>query len=204
MPLCHDELWKNRVELDILDTTVNHLGARDLLLMLVMNSTKEQWNRIERVCQIAELIRREPDMPWDRVRETARRTGLRRSLDLTLCLAFQLLRAPIPDESHRSIARDRTVEKLATGVVARYLRPPEDFGSFDYSGFVLAVRERFRDRYRYVLHRLRNLTAPATDSTQEAVFRWRDLPRRVLRLPQLAWRYGIRGPVVAFFGRAPA
>ena len=76
------------------------------------------------LCDIAELIRKHPDLDWDKVCHTAKSMGMTRNLSVGLWLAHSLLDAPIPQDVLAScswmcrniadsIARD-TLEKTRT------------------------------------------------------------------------------------------
>jgi hypothetical protein len=168
---------------DVGGTIVRTLGLEDLLLVLCLNGAKDCWGRLGRVCDVAELVRRHPDLEWSVAFERARSLGALRMLHLGLLLATELLDAPVPPPARGRARHDPGACQLAAEVQARLLGASEGWTHDEPAGesppgttarssgrlaaildpdglgwmarrvpFHLRVRERTRDRLRYVLH----------------------------------------------------
>jgi len=150
-PLDAEEVWTRLRPVRLGRRTVYTLGSEDLLLLLCAHGAKHCWWRRQWVADVAELIGREGGLDWDMIVRCARARGAERMLLLGLWLASDLLRAPIP-ESLLALARaDATVRALADDVSARLrTSQPAPLDRWPTHLFHLRVRERWRDRARYV------------------------------------------------------
>src|SRR5207253_975904 len=67
-----------------------------LLLILCVHGANHCWLRLNWLCDVAELLRRNPALDWPALAAEAERWGCRRILTLGLLLAHDLLDAPLP------------------------------------------------------------------------------------------------------------
>jgi hypothetical protein len=128
-----------------------------MLIVLCINGAKDCWARLDRICDIAELVRAAPDLNWPRVFDRAAGIGCLRVVHLGLQLAMDLLGAQLPATAVRHLARDRAVPKLAS----RFERElwNGSTGEVERARIVkslshLAMRERLRDRLAYCIGHL--------------------------------------------------
>lgn len=144
-------LWPRLVDVRLGRRAVKGLPAEELLLSLCVHGTKHLWERLGWVCDVAEVVRAHPRLEWPRVLDNARRQGTERMLLLGLCLAADLLDAPLPPEVAARAAADPSVRGLARKAVARLFdgtvhRPA---GLLAQINFNLAARRGLRERLRY-------------------------------------------------------
>jgi hypothetical protein len=120
-----------------------------LLLLLCIHGGKHGWGKLIWLADVAELLASKPHMDWEHVLDHARRAGGSRMLLLGVVLAHRLLGAAIPTQLEQPLACDRTVKQIADGICDQLLTgtPPSYVKSQLY---LLRVRERWRDRLRYV------------------------------------------------------
>ncbi len=122
------------------------------MLVLCAHGAKHLWERLEWICDVAELLRRVPLSDGDGLLERARALGAERMLLLGLRLAVDLLGAPLPERLQRNVAANPVVAALAEQVRERLFRhtPGALPDPWELRAFHLRVRERWRDRARYV------------------------------------------------------
>jgi len=96
LPLTLEHLMVGARPLPLMGSTVPGMCAEQLLLVLCVHGTKHAWDRLEWTCAVAHLIRRSPELDWDRVGAQARSVGASRSLALGLVLATRLAGAAVP------------------------------------------------------------------------------------------------------------
>lgn len=188
-PIDMDKLWERLEPLQIGGATVRNLPPNDLLLFLCMHGARHGWERLEWICDIAELIRIYTDLDWKQVFEQARALGSERNLALGLFLAYDLLRARLPQEVLRSIEADPMVASLATQIeelLFSSVETPLDIAYWhDYH---LRVRERLRDKIRLRIHYYRRYLRIATLPTERE--------RKLFHLPAtLSFFYYILRPI---------
>ena len=147
--------------------SVNVFSPEDLLLILCVHGAKHRWDCLEWTSGVAELLR-SGNLECREVVGTASRLGVRRMLLLGLGLAHDLLGAPVPDDVVRHVRADPAALRSTAEVADRLLagRPEcaEEPGDRDL--FRLQLRERRRDRVRFLLYRL---TTPSNPERWAAV-----------------------------------
>ena len=125
--------------------------------MLCVQLCKDAWEshilRLSKVCDIAELLRRRPDMDWVHLDTEATRLGCRRIMTVGLATAHELLGAPLPQSIHARIA-DRRIRPLIEHVRHRLLGNDyrESVRALSRRQFHFSVRERWREKL-YSLYR---------------------------------------------------
>ncbi len=87
----------------------------DLLLMLCLHGAKEAWSSLGWICDLNELIQKQP-FDWEYVFETARRSGCEALLCLGLLLAHNLLSAPLLEPVLKKAAANQSVRSIAEAV----------------------------------------------------------------------------------------
>lgn len=157
LPLNTNELWRRAGSRPLAGQTTPALADEDLLLVLCVNGAKDCWERLDRVCDVAELVRAAPALDWERVIGLAGGCGAGRMVRLGLLLAWQLLDATLPPHVSSYVRGDANLVPLAAAVRARLLGPAESVPE-SRSGramFHLRLRERWRDRAQYCAAQLR-------------------------------------------------
>ena len=149
-PLDLKDLWERLVPVSVAGREVLTLSPEDLLLVLSVHGTKQLWERLGWICDVAELIRLHQGMKWTWVMERADHLGGRRMLFLSLFLARNLLGTTLPDEVVERVEADRVVKRLARRIGQRLFQDIRDSpGPLAYHLFYLRAREHLRDRIRH-------------------------------------------------------
>jgi hypothetical protein len=162
LSLALDELLPRTESLAIGGRTVSVLADDDLLLVLCVHGAKHCWDRLEWICGVGDLIRSSRSLAWAPLLERARERGVGRMLLLGAALAHELVEAPLPPYVLAEIRRDHRVPAAVAGVRRILAGDPIDTereGSLASDIFRFHLRERLRDRLRFVLYRL---TTPST------------------------------------------
>lgn len=124
-----DELAARRVTIALPGGEVPTFGVEDGLTLLCVHGSKDFWERIGWVTDIAEMVRRHAGLDWDAARRVAEGFGAGRMLDLGLLVAMDALDAPVPREMLRRARQDAEVTRIATEIEHRLLNrdePPMD------------------------------------------------------------------------------
>ena len=151
-PIDSEELWERLIKVPILSTNILTPSPEDSLLLLCGHGIQECWDKLNRVCDIAELIRRHPNLDWDSIMAEANRLGCQRILFLGLFLAKELLDAIVPDFVWEKIEADPVVKELGVQAYDGFF-PNGNISnqSFPTTRLHLKARERFIDKVRYFL-----------------------------------------------------
>jgi hypothetical protein len=126
------------------------LSPEDSLLVLCLHAGKHLWMRLIWVCDIAETMRAQP-VDWVVVCARARELGIVRILGVSFWLVRALLRVSLPGPPQEIVDGDPEVQVLGEQFAARLARSAGyDFESAEYFRWVLRLRERRGDRWRYL------------------------------------------------------
>ena len=187
-----DDLSRRLVSVFLSGHEIRTFAPEDTLLMLCIHGSKDFWERISWIADIAELIRACPKLDWNAVSHRADSWQARRILHLGLALASEMLDARLPDEIGARVKQDGVAAALAAEVSQRLLRR-------DQSAFGAAGRFSFRRRmadgalagWRYSI---RLAVAPAEEDWQMARLPGLLAPLYVaLRPLRLLRKYGWKG-----------
>lgn len=132
---------------------VLNLPQQELLLILCAHGAKHCWERLGWICDVAELIRVQQGLAWDKFLVQAERLRNRRILFLGLFLAKDLLGAALPEEVWQRVQTDSMVPSLAAQVREQlFAGAGGGIKDFDQLTFYLRTRESLQDRVRYFRH----------------------------------------------------
>ena len=101
-----DRFAQRMVKVMVAGQEVPTLAPEDLLSALCVHGSKDFWERISWIADVAELIQRQTDLDWDRAFLTAESLRAERMLHLGLVLADDLLQAPMPEETRKRVRGD--------------------------------------------------------------------------------------------------
>ncbi len=145
-----DELLGRSVPTSLAGHEVPVLSPEDSLLVLCLHAAKHLWLRLIWVCDIAETLRTQA-VDWAAVSARARASGVVRIVGVSLWLAQSLLGYPLPEPAREVVVGDPEVTRLGEEFAARLSRSAAyDFESTQYFRWILKLRERRRDRARYL------------------------------------------------------
>jgi hypothetical protein len=146
-----EDFWRRLETMRFNDMTVKTLSAEDLLLSLCVHGSKHLWDRLEWICDVAELVKTRTDLNWSVLLERATASGNSRMLFLGLELASSLLSAQLPEQVKAKLEADRIVASLAKQVSKRLFGEAGQIpNSISQSiKFNWTVRTGWRSRLRY-------------------------------------------------------
>ena len=104
-----DWFWSDLASVTLQDTLLPTLQAERLVLALCVHGAKHAWERLQWLCDLANLLRSRPALDWVGIEADAERFGARRVLSLGLTLASTLLAAPCP--AH--LTADSSIQELS-------------------------------------------------------------------------------------------
>jgi hypothetical protein len=156
---CHfdvNKLWDGLEPVSLLNRQVITVSPEQLLLILCLHhGGKHQWEMLGWICDIAQLIGGCKGLDWERILNSAFRSGIERILFLGLYLAKSMLGADIPHEVKRRLMNDQAISSLAEKVRKRIFTETESTPrEAERFVFYLRMRERLKDKVKYCFYRL--------------------------------------------------
>ena len=168
--LAWSDLSARAIRAQLAGVDVWTFSPEDALLALAAHAAKEEWRRLQMVCDVAGYIRSTPALDWMTCLDRAAKSGSRRMLLLAAHLAHAHFGAALPSTVHEAIAADAVIPELV-GLVWPRLQSADSptMSPFVLTRFRYLVLDRVRDRLRYA---------------REALFRPRLEHVHFLRLPR--------------------
>lgn len=190
-PLPVEAMLARRASVRLDGRDVPSFSPEDTLALISIHGSKHFWDRLMWIADVAALGRREPPLDWVAALRFASELGATRMLRLGLCLARELLDAPLADDLAKRAAYDRAASRLASQVSRRLFSDAQAApGVLERAWFRMRMRGSLAAGVPYLL---RLTFAPteedwgtegATRSRISSAFR---RPFRLLR------KYGIEG-----------
>ncbi len=113
-PASFDEhqVWEDLREMSVGGIAAPTLSPEHQLMFLCAHGTKHLWQRLGWICDVAALLRVEPNLDWKLVFSQARETDTSRMVVLGLLLASELLGVVLPPEASEYTTDDKAVRAL--------------------------------------------------------------------------------------------
>jgi hypothetical protein len=162
-----------------------------LLIVLCVHGSKHAWELLKWVCDVAELLRSQPNLDWDQIISCASNWRCRRMLYMGLSLAHQLLDAPLPEKVLISLKDETDVRALSHRMPANLLVNYQEGVSEEQAGALyFALKDSWYERWCLGLLLCRAHSQLAL--RPPAWFRWRRSLSRLARLIVPAHRTLVR------------
>ena len=151
-----ERLWQDLITLDLHGTPVKTFSAEDLLFSLCVHGSRHLWERLAWICDIAELIKRQP-LNWPALLERAAISDTERMFLLGVHLAQQLLDAPVPAEVKQRCNADQRLSSLTDNIIEHLFNGPTHVPatSREIFKYNIGVRKTLSARARYLLYMFR-------------------------------------------------
>jgi hypothetical protein len=164
----------------------------ELMMMLVcMHGTKDMWNKLYQVADVAALFENNPDADWKRLPGMAGEWGQESAVLLGAAVAKALLSVALPDEIQAELSGNRKVPRLAETVCNEMRSGTSmDTGHVRHMVFQYQSLDRVSDRLRW----WRRMLFVPSDRDME----WVRLPR------QLYFLHGVLRPLRLILGTSAA
>jgi Uncharacterised nucleotidyltransferase len=129
---------------------IETFAPEDGLPLLCIHGSKDFWERIGWIVDIAELVRAYPRLDWDRVMRRTESLHAQRMLYLGLALAIRFFQLPLPAEILRRVEADEVAAVLAGEVEQRMFHGDSNsFGAAARFWFRRHMMQGALDGWRY-------------------------------------------------------
>ena len=175
--------WKSLGVTRVGDTDVRVLAPHEQVLALCLHGSKHHWSSLHWLVDIAELLRKQPDLDWNWMLQRAGELRARRRLALGLRLLRDRMGCTLPEAVDRWTANFPEIEGLAADIARGWFElPARPLGAWQRLHRNLSLYETTPARLKHIADVI--LRPSLADWS-----RW-PLPRAlfVLYLPLRAWR----------------
>ena len=116
-----EQMSKRAEKVTIGGHAVATFGPEDTLVLLCIHGSKDFWERISWIADVAEFTQRASNLDWPRVFARAEELRATRMVSLGLALALRLLDAPLSAGIRAGVDADATALELASQIQRRLL-----------------------------------------------------------------------------------
>ncbi|MFB2771558.1 nucleotidyltransferase family protein [Pelatocladus sp. BLCC-F211] len=144
-------VWENLHSSSLGGMKIYTFSAEDWLLLLSNHASRHRWEKLSWLADIAELLRQNTEINWERVIQKANDFDCRRMLFLGLFLTRQLIGINLPTEVINKINNDQKVTKLASEISLDILSQNNTNQKFmQNTRYHIQVRERLQNKILYL------------------------------------------------------
>jgi hypothetical protein len=148
----HDGLWRRSRRVGFLGHDVRGLAPEDLVLTIAIHGGKDEWSRLQSLCDLAQAVLRLDGVDWPVVLARAEKQRCLRMLLTGMRLVERLMGTTLPPAMAAACAEHRDADRLADTAAERILAPRATGNSiFEVSAFRYRLHDRWWDRIQYVL-----------------------------------------------------
>lgn len=150
--LDHHIFWNNLETIRIHDQDLLCFTPEILLILLCLHGNKHVWEYGKWICDIAELLRKNPNLDWTRVNNFSQKLHCSRQVLMGICLANQIFTVPLPPIIHEKIQNDPDILSLSKGIPYSLIQDSNKKVHEQHrEAFFLTLKETKWEQLRYAL-----------------------------------------------------
>ncbi|BAZ11070.1 hypothetical protein NIES4071_28950 [Calothrix sp. NIES-4071] len=158
-PIETKHFWGKLEPFTFSGTTISNLTLEDWLPILCVHASRHRWERLNWLCDIADLIRVKPDVNWDSVIQLTYELDCQRMLFLALYLTHNLLGVQLPIEVLRKIEADKGSVALASDICQElFTDNKQKFMAMTI--YQIRIKQRWQNKFLYFQSFVRWLLNP--------------------------------------------
>ncbi|KOP22756.1 hypothetical protein AMR41_30275 [Hapalosiphon sp. MRB220] len=144
-------VWENLHSSSLGGMEIYTFSSEDWLLLLTNHASRHRWEKLSWLTDIAELLRQNPEIDWEKLMQKANDFDCRRMLFLGFFLTHQLIGINLPTEIINKITNDQKVAKLASEICLDILNQTNNNQKFmQNTRYHIQVRERWQNKILYL------------------------------------------------------
>lgn len=156
-------LWARSQSMSFGSETIRTFSPVDMLYVMSICGAKAQWQRLQMITDIAQIIRRYPQLDWQQCFARAERSGCARMMRVGLFAAIDWLDTSVPQHVEDWVLRDRKLPYLLDSMcnVLALDNTDEVWGSAgpaSFNRFMFALHEGVKNKTVYLF---RSATSPS-------------------------------------------
>ena len=150
-PLSAQQMWQQLISVQVFDKNICTLSPENTIIYTCLHGAIHSWNQLKWIVDLAYLCQSFSEKAWLVLFEHAKHMGLFRQVCIGLLLAENLVDVDLPLSVRQLIKTDRYAHVLASQVKASLFKRSYEPPLFVDFMFYLQTRERWRDRFFYLL-----------------------------------------------------
>ena len=149
-----EDIFKSVNEIKILQVDINNLSPEYLLVYLCLHGSKDQWNSLNHICCVSELIKNKKSLDWQTIIMLSKEMKCKRTLLVGVNIAYLLFGMNIPKEIKIQIDMDSKVNKITFDSINKLFN--KNKSKFDFLGlyyFNYLILDCFIDKFFYCIQK---------------------------------------------------
>jgi Uncharacterised nucleotidyltransferase len=143
-------IWKNLKESSFGGITISTLSLENWLPILCVHASRHCWEKLSWLSDIAEIIRRNPEIDWEIIIKEASDLDCRRMLFIGIYLTYNLIGLSINRQILHQIEADSEVDRLASQICQQIFSEKNSSRKFMQTTlYHIRVRERWQNKVLY-------------------------------------------------------
>jgi hypothetical protein len=150
-----EDLWTRCGWTELAGVRIRTLGLEDTLLFLCAHGSRHNWDKIEWICGISEMVREHPSLDWQRILRQSGKFHAMRVLLFGFAMAGDLLGAELPAAVRDMILQDRALARLVADARASlFAAHPAPASALHFTLRQARMTDRGPDRLRMLVRML--------------------------------------------------
>ncbi|WP_072013759.1 nucleotidyltransferase family protein [Myxosarcina sp. GI1] len=142
-------LWEHIEFISLSGINVLTLSLETSLIVLCLNGTKECWQNLNRICDVAELLRSHPNIDWERLIIKINKLRCKRLVLVGIFISSNFLDIPLNDTILRHIKADRVAQSIAENIKKRlFSQAISPIEEVERTIFHIRTREDWQDKVK--------------------------------------------------------
>ncbi|MGJ5673897.1 MAG: nucleotidyltransferase domain-containing protein [Nostochopsis sp.] len=143
-------IWENLHSSTLGGMEIYSFSAEDWLLLLTNHASRHRWKKLSWLADMAELIRQNPEINWQKLIQQASDFDCRRVLFLGLFLTYNIIGINLPNEVLQAIEADSGVVYLSSGISQQLLSGKDYHHKFMQNTFYqIRIKESLHNKLLY-------------------------------------------------------
>lgn len=112
-------IWQDTKTISFVDKQILSFSAENQIIILCSQGGKDCWLWLNRICDLAEVLRTYSDVNWEKIWQLAIKLRMKRMLLLGLLLAHKVLEAQLPEFILQKIETNSLVKALSSEIITQ-------------------------------------------------------------------------------------
>ncbi|MBD2594932.1 nucleotidyltransferase family protein [Nostoc spongiaeforme FACHB-130] len=126
LPYSSEWIWNDTITINFAGKQILSFSAENLIIILCSQGSKDCWLFLNRICDLAEVLRTYTDVNWEKTWQLGIELKMTRMLLLGLSLAHHILDTPLPEMILQKIESNTSVKHLTSEIIIQLTRPVAD------------------------------------------------------------------------------
>lgn len=141
------EVWQQTTLTQFKGVSIRSLNPEMQLFMLCLNGNKECWLSLNRICDVAQLLRTQ-EIDWTMLMRWADANGWRRLISIGLSLAVNILEVELPETVQQWLQKEPSVQSIIYQIKQQlFSQSKKPMNDVTRTLFHIKTRERFQDKF---------------------------------------------------------